>query len=141
MPQGWGGAALKVEAHKCGLLIQMQWNTKQFNKYRYHWNWRMCQSRSNALPPPEQQMVNYGGCMKLNDLSPSALKAAMQGGTSAWGQWGSSSVHIRYAVEVESKSRRRCHCGCKKRATYRGMANGICLIVGCEFSIRKWVKG
>lgn len=33
----------------------------------------------------------------LNELSPTALKAAMQGGTEAWGQMGSSSKNVRYA--------------------------------------------
>ena len=79
--------------------------------------------------------------MKLNDLSPAALKAALTGGTAGWGSWGSSNAHVRYMESIESKSRRRCHCGCKKRAAYIGMANGVALITGCELSIRRWIKG
>lgn len=39
-----------------------------------------------------------------------------------------------------SKSRRRCHCGCRKRATHLGLGDGICLIMGCELYIRRWVR-
>ena len=77
---------------------------------------------------------------KFNRMSPPALKTAMVGGTAAWGEWGSSADHVRYAEPVDKASRRRCHCGCKKRATHRGMANGICLTLGCELSIARWVK-
>src|SRR5438128_8501144 len=75
---------------------------------------------------------------KLNDLSRTALSAAMRGGMVEWGLWGSSE-HIRYAQSVRPASRRRCHCGCKRRATHCGMANGICLTTGCELSIARWV--
>ena len=73
-------------------------------------------------------------------LSPSALKAAMRGGTEAWGRWASATDHVRYAEPVDSRSRRRCHCGCDRRASHRGMANGICLTTGCELRIARWVK-
>lgn len=53
---------------------------------------------------------------------------------------GSSSQHTRYKEKVNPKSRRRCCCGCGKRATHRGMANGICLMMGCDFSVRVWVR-
>lgn len=76
----------------------------------------------------------------LNDLSPNALKAAMRGGAAAWGQWGSSSEHIRYMEPLESKYRRRCHCGCKRRATHRGATNGVTLNMGCELAMRRWVR-
>lgn len=78
--------------------------------------------------------------MALKDLSPTALSAAMRGGTDAWGQWGSAKDHVRYAEPIDTKSRRRCYCGCKRRASYRGMANGICLTIGCELSMQRWVK-
>lgn len=78
--------------------------------------------------------------MDLNKLSKPALSAAMRGGTAAWGSWGSSAHHVRYSEPVDSKSRRRCHCGCKRRATHRGMANGIALMSGCELSVARWVK-
>lgn len=77
--------------------------------------------------------------MRINDMSPEALSAAMRGGTDAWGQWGSASDHVRYMEHTENK-RRKCWCGCGGRATHRGMANGICLVTGCELRIRRWVK-
>lgn len=77
--------------------------------------------------------------MKLNELSPAALKAAMQGGTEAWGSWGSALEHIRYMEPQPANSRRRCPCGCRKRATHLGMANGVGLISGCEPSMLRWV--
>jgi len=77
----------------------------------------------------------------LKTLSPAALSAAMRGGTNRWGQWGSQDDHVRYAEPMESRSRRRCSCGCKRRATHKGMANGVCLRSGCDLSIRRWVKG
>ena len=77
----------------------------------------------------------------LNNLSPTALSAAMRGGTTAWGQYGSSIDHVRYAELAPSKSRRRCHCGCKRRATHSGMANGVALTMGCELLMARWVRG
>lgn len=75
----------------------------------------------------------------LNNLSRAALSAAMRGGTDGWGQVGSTE-HVRYAEPVPSTSRRRCSCGCKRRATHYGKANGVALGIGCEMSIRRWVK-
>jgi hypothetical protein len=76
----------------------------------------------------------------LRDLSPSALSAAMRGGTTAWGQSGSAIHHVRYAEPVGPRERRLCHCGCKSRATHRGFANGVALMSGCEMRVRRWVK-
>lgn len=75
----------------------------------------------------------------LNKLNPSALKAAIAGGTEAWGQ-AASIRDARYSQPVRPASRRRCHCGCKKRATHLGMAKGISLITGCELSVARWVR-
>lgn len=77
----------------------------------------------------------------LKSLSPAALSAAMRGGTDNWGKYGNADHHVRYAESVDSRSRRRCKCGCKRRSTHRGMANGVCLRSGCDLSIRRWVKG
>ena len=57
-----------------------------------------------------------------------------------YGQYGSSTEHTRYIEPVDTRSRKRCTCGCKQRATYRGMANGVCLSVGCELSMRRWKR-
>lgn len=76
----------------------------------------------------------------LNKLNKQALSAAMRGGTEGWGQMGSSTTNVRYSAIAPSRSRRRCHCGCEARATHRGMANGLCLVSGCQLAIMRWVK-
>lgn len=76
----------------------------------------------------------------LNDLPPAALAAAMQGGTKAWGTIGSVDRHVRYAVQASPRKRRKCYCGCGQRASHRGMANGVCLMAGCELRVRRWVR-
>lgn len=76
----------------------------------------------------------------LNELSRAALSAAMRGGTAGWGQIGSALDSIRYAEPQEPQRRKKCYCGCGKRATHRGMANGVCLMIGCELYVRRWVR-
>ena len=76
----------------------------------------------------------------LKDLSPQAQSAAMRGGMDGWGQLGSTTRHVRYAEPSAPSARRRCHCGCKRRAAFKGMANGVCLVSACEMAIRRWVK-
>ena len=78
--------------------------------------------------------------MDINKMPPAARSAAMRGGTDGWGQVGSAADHVRYALPVLGRSRRRCSCGCGRRATHRGMANGVCLTTACELAIRRWVK-
>lgn len=79
----------------------------------------------------------------LNALSPAALEAAMRGGTDEWGQWGSATDHVRYVEPWPReywRRRRKCHCGCGKKITHTGRANGIALMSGCEFLVRRWVR-
>lgn len=76
----------------------------------------------------------------LNTMSPAARSAAMRGGVDGWGQVGGLLGQICYHEPVDPKSRRRCDCGCGLRATHRGMANGVCLTMGCDLSMRRWVK-
>ena len=76
----------------------------------------------------------------LNKLNKSALSAAMRGGTDGWGQMGSSTMNVRYIDLAPARARRRCHCGCEGRATHRGLANGVCLVSGCQMAILRWVK-
>ncbi len=78
--------------------------------------------------------------MDTSKLPPAARSAAMRGGTEGWGSVGDSSAHVRYTVPVDPKSRRRCGCGCKRRATHMGMANGVGLVTACELAARRWVK-
>ena len=75
----------------------------------------------------------------LNNLHKNALSAAMRGGTHGWGQVASATENVRYAQPVPSSSRRRCHCGCGKRATHLGMANGCALTTACQMAILRWV--
>ena len=76
----------------------------------------------------------------LNNLSPTARSAAMRGGTDSWGRYGSALDHVRFAEPIYPRARRRCHCGCKKRATHTGMANGVALMHGCELAVARWVR-
>ena len=46
----------------------------------------------------------------------------------------------RTAHPLPSTSRRRCSCGCKRRATHSGAANGICMVIGCELHVRRWLR-
>jgi hypothetical protein len=84
--------------------------------------------------------LSGGVVVDLKELSPAALSAAMRGGTASWGQYANSRLHIRYAEPQEKSYRRRCLCGCKKRATHRGMANGIAMMDGCEMAVARWVR-
>lgn len=54
--------------------------------------------------------------------------------------FASDDIHKREFWRAISTSRRRCGCGCKKRATHIGGCNGIALRTGCELSIRRWAK-
>jgi len=57
----------------------------------------------------------------------------------SWGQWANIAVHQRYMQPV--KTRRRCWCGCKTRATHTGFANGLAMTAPmCELAARRWVK-
>lgn len=71
----------------------------------------------------------------LAPTSLAAVRAAVEGGTEAWGQWASAERHIVY-VEPASRAmrRRKCCCGCGRRITHHMAANGIALAWGCEFS-------
>lgn len=78
--------------------------------------------------------------MDLNTLHPNALAAAMKGGTQGWGQVADARTMVRYSQPVKPTSRRRCTCGCERRATLLGMVNGLGMTSGCELSIARWVK-
>jgi hypothetical protein len=54
-------------------------------------------------------------------------------------RYGSASGH-RAMVKAPPRSRRRCYCGCGKRATRTGLGDGLALTMGCELSIRRWVR-
>jgi hypothetical protein len=65
--------------------------------------------------------------MKFNELSPAALKAAMEGGTEAWGQHGSILRHRLYVEPQDARGGHylKCRCGCGRKAKFRLMANGV----------------
>ena len=59
----------------------------------------------------------------------------------SWGQWGDSARHQRYKQPAaKTRQRRNCPCGCKRRITHSGMANGVALFSGCELAVARWVK-
>lgn len=68
----------------------------------------------------------------------SRKQAAAEASPGYWGKWGADSMK-RYAQPVRPRSRKRCHCGCKRRATHAGVANGVALMSGCQFSTGRWV--
>ncbi len=76
----------------------------------------------------------------LKKLSDAARSAAMRGGTVGWGEHGSALDHTRYAEPTRPRDRRRCSCGCKRRATHVGKANGVALMDGCELFVTRWVR-
>lgn len=77
----------------------------------------------------------------LNSLKGNELSAAMRGGTEGWGRQASSADNVRYSVKITGRGRRSiCSCGCKNKATDIGMANGLGLTSGCEFSVALWVR-
>lgn len=56
-------------------------------------------------------------------------------------RWGDSRIHKRTSRRLPPRlSRRRCNCGCERRATHVGLANGLAMVDGCELSIARWVK-
>lgn len=68
------------------------------------------------------------------------LRARLAGKFDAEGlRHGSVNGH-RSLATVEPSSRRRCHCGCGKRATHNGLGDGLALMTGCEMSVRRWVR-
>jgi hypothetical protein len=79
----------------------------------------------------------------LSKLSPAALRAAMRGGTSEWGQRASTQEHVGYAERQTARGPNyvKCSCGCKQKAKYRAMFNGICMYEGCELSVHRFIKG
>lgn len=80
--------------------------------------------------------------MNFNKLSPTAMKAAMEGGTEAWGQHGSIFQHRLYVEPQDARGGHylKCRCGCGGRAKFRLMANGVCMGEGCELSLRREAK-
>jgi hypothetical protein len=66
---------------------------------------------------------------------------ASAAGQANWGQEASAD-QIRYLVPMASRyrNRRRCHCGCEGKQTSVGAANGLGLMGGCEWSVRRWVR-
>lgn len=59
---------------------------------------------------------------------------------SDFGVYGNSELHARYMQPVPPRSRRRCKCGCRKRATHIGMANGVGMVSACELYARRWIR-
>lgn len=92
--------------------------------------------------PPAQRGLFDDAPLDMNKLSRPALEAAMKGGTAAWGRMGSASTNVRYCEPKPRKpgGQSKCHCGCGGPKTHLGMANGVCLMSGCEMRVRRWVR-
>lgn len=77
----------------------------------------------------------------LNKLSPDALKAALTGGTTEWGQRGSVMEHVGYVERQTARGPNylKCPC-CGQKAKFRAMFNGVCMFEGCELSTRRFIK-
>ena len=54
-------------------------------------------------------------------------------------QYANSEAHKR-TIHPNIRNRRKCHCGCGGRAMFAGAANGICMMTGCELSVRILVR-
>lgn len=55
--------------------------------------------------------------------------------------WGSAGHHARVSSRRKSRGygRRQCLPGvCPRPCTHEGTANGVCLILGCEFHVAMW---
>ena len=52
--------------------------------------------------------------------------------------WGSAEHHLRETRPAPNR-RKRCRCGCRGAATHLGVANGVVLRSGCEWTVRRWV--
>lgn len=76
----------------------------------------------------------------LRKLSAPALKAAMTGGTTEWGERASINEHIGYVEPQDARGGhyRKCRCGCEGKAKFRAMFNGICMYEGCELSATRF---
>lgn len=53
-------------------------------------------------------------------------------------RFGSQDGH-RSARRLPSTSRRRCGCGCGRRATHAGLGDGVALMSGCEDLVDLWI--
>lgn len=78
----------------------------------------------------------------LKNLSPTALAAAMRGGTAEWGTRASIAEHVGYVEPQDARGGHylKCHCGCQQKAKFRAMFNGICMMEGSELAVRRFIK-
>lgn len=57
-------------------------------------------------------------------------------------RWGSALEHTRtWKVREGRRGRRICKVnGCQNKCTHVGLANGVALMSGCEWHVRRWCK-
>jgi hypothetical protein len=53
--------------------------------------------------------------------------------------WGSAFEHQRTWRLMPKRYHRKCGC-CGQRATHVGCANGVALMSGCEWQVRRWIR-
>lgn len=51
-----------------------------------------------------------------------------------------ANAYVHRRVKEPTKVRRKCPCGCGRRTTHIGKANGIGMILGCELHVARWVQ-
>ena len=44
------------------------------------------------------------------------------------------------SMKKRDNKRRKCYCGCNGRATHSGLGDGACMMIGCELTVRRWVR-
>lgn len=76
----------------------------------------------------------------MNAESSAELRAKMTS-PGEWESYGNAAKHTRYVKRIIGRGgRSKCGCGCGGRSTHIGMANGLGMTSGCEWSIRRWVR-
>lgn len=56
-------------------------------------------------------------------------------------KWGSALKHTRTWMLDKKRRRRACGiCGCQNKSTHLGLANGIALMGGCEWHVKRWCR-
>lgn len=56
--------------------------------------------------------------------------------------WASATEHRRESVKRKSRrtGRRVCGSGCPHPCTHAGLANGVAMMIGCQFHVAMWVR-
>lgn len=63
-------------------------------------------------------------------------------GQPAWGVIADARTQQRYMKLLPGRyrNRRKCPCKCGGKCSHGGYVNGLAMTMGCELSMRRWVK-